>query len=268
MPLLRGTCQPTRGSPLDLLADSPSKDQDTLSRPSKDGILCLLGGKLMRSSRIHLILSVLVFSLLLASPAFAHTISMTYTGHHGATAQNGSPYIGYPYYISLNGSTTSTAMMCDSFDNTVIPSETWNATASPFLQGIATSMFGPSMTLDYKAAGLMFESVLNGTLNSNTAQWAIWGFFSTFSSDPQALAYFLANPNFAATEATYLALAGLAPNSAYNGLTLYTPLDGAAGHGPQEFIGYSAVPEPSSVMFMGTGLVGLAGVIRRKLAKV
>ena len=38
---------------------------------------------------------------------------------------------------------------------------------------------------------------------------------------------------------------------------------------PQGFgssaIGFSQVPEPSSLMFMGTGLLGIAGVIRRKL---
>jgi hypothetical protein len=65
-------------------------------------------------------------------------------------------------------------------------------------------------------------------------------------------------------ESTYLALAATDPNSAYNGLVLYTPLNPKAGMGPQEFIG--VVPEPSSMLLFGTGLLSFAGVIRRKLA--
>jgi hypothetical protein len=218
----------------------------------------------MRLSRLHLTFSVLIFSLLLASAAFATSVTMTYEGHNGVVPKHGSPLVGYPFYVSINGSSNFTPLICDAFDNNVAVGETWTATASPFLQGIAHSMFGPSMTLDYKAAGLIFKSMLAGQLNSTAAQWAIWGLFSTNAANS---AYFKSS-NFGAVDSLYLGLAATASNSAFNGLILYTPNGATPGVGPQEFIGYSAVPEPSSLMFMGTGLLGLAGALRRKFGTV
>jgi hypothetical protein len=149
-------------------------------------------------------------ALVLATSVSATTVTMTYEGHQGAVAIDGSPYIGYPYYFSINSSKTLTPLMCDSFDNNVSLGQTFQATVSPFLQGIANGMFGPSMTLDYKAAGLIFKSMLGGTLDRAQAQWAIWGLFSTNAQN---------NPFFttiggAAIDATYLAQAQTAGNGA------------------------------------------------------
>ncbi len=217
----------------------------------------------MRASRIFPILFVAMMALVLANTAVANSVTMTYEGHQGVGPQGGSPYIGYPYYFSINGSSTFTPLMCDSFDNNIRVGETWQATVTPFLAGIG--LFGPTTSLDYRAAGLIFKSMLAGTLTSNQAQWAIWGLFS---SNARSQSYFT-TIGAGLIDSTYLGLAAYAPKSDYAGLFLYTPIAGTQSWGsmPQEFIGYSAVPEPASLTLLGTGLLGLAGAVRRKLAK-
>jgi hypothetical protein len=210
---------------------------------------------------LPILLSTLICALLLASSAFANSVSMTYEGH------GPQDHAGYPYYFSINGSTQYTALICDSYDNSIHLGESWQATVTPFLQGVG--LFGATTSLDYKAAGLIFKSILAGTTSDGAGQWAIWGLFSKNAASNKT---FITSGG-KIVEQEYLALAATATNGAFRGLYLYTPIPGTQTGTkglPQEYVGYTppvAVPEPGSLMLMGTGLIILAGMLRHKLER-
>jgi hypothetical protein len=222
------------------------------------------------------------------------TIDLKFDGnsYDGKGGKSSGGVETYPYYFTINDAKTETPLLCVTYQDRINQGETW--VADVYAIGAGT-LAETGLTVAEQEEDAYLDSVVQNPTSSaatiTDAQWADWevgdpGFFKdasdTGSTNPILKGLGLTSSEITGINNEYDAaetfvdgnsLLDLSSHtlandpSFYAGYELFAPVANSWPKGdgtPQSFIGPTIVPEPSSLILFGSGLLSAAGALYRR----
>jgi hypothetical protein len=257
----------------------------------------------MKKFGVYSVLAVSAFSFVSwISPLKAHagpvTDTMTFEGntYKGKGGNSSGGYATYPYYFKINNATTYVPLLCVSFQDRITNGEKWTAdvyTIGTTYTIATTPTPTPGLTRQEQEEDAYLDSLIpstNSPAGLEELQWAVWevgdpSFFTTASdtgsTNPVLKSFGLTNSEITVINSDYEAAENWVNGNTslhesahtvgndptfYSGYELFVPMVNSWPKGdgtPQSFIG-PIVPEPSSLVLLGSGLLAAAGALYRR----
>ena len=196
-------------------------------------------------------------------PSAAKADTVTFIGA-GPNSANGVYTTPYQLQVSsINGGATIN-VVCDDYTDEVHGGEApWTASLET-VANISGALFAgqTNAQMEYEEAAYLYNDFLMNPTAANSAadNFAIWDLFDS-----------AVGTNAVAGEQTALNNANIWYTAGASGLNfsqfiIITPTNWSNDpNRPQEYIYYQPTPEPGTLMMFGSGLIGLGGLLRRKL---